>query len=258
MAVQAGAAVTGLDRFYGHTLSRDSLTNDELWPFPVLDRLVAASVVVNAKGERFLDEGTNGIHIANQLVQSIDALNAWAVCDHTTWIRHASADPIQIGASLSRGRGTHIVANDWQTLARHAEIAYERLDRTIGEFNWAAKHGTGGTLSPPHGGGSQSMVQPPFHAVPIIAGLTYTMGGVVINEHCKVLDVSRKPLPGLYACGTTVGGVEGGPSSGYVGGLAQAFILGLVSAEAASQPTSVVRPVGRLGGVGAADAAGCL
>jgi len=57
MAQALGAAVTGTDRFYGHVLSRDALHNDQLWPYPYLDSLVTAGIVVNAAGERFADEG---------------------------------------------------------------------------------------------------------------------------------------------------------------------------------------------------------
>jgi hypothetical protein len=38
---------------------------------------------------------------------------------------------------------------------------------------------------------------------------------------------------GLYAVGTPVAGLEGGPRAGYVGGLSKAFILGLLAAEQA-------------------------
>jgi fumarate reductase flavoprotein subunit len=34
MAEAAGAAITRLDRFYGHLLSRDAMDNPGLWPYP--------------------------------------------------------------------------------------------------------------------------------------------------------------------------------------------------------------------------------
>jgi hypothetical protein len=42
---------------------------------------------------------------------------------------------------------------------------------------------------------------------------------------------------GLYAVGTPVAGLEGGPRAGYVGGLSKAFILGLLAAEGAAGAT---------------------
>ena len=50
MAQKAGAAVLGLDRFYGHLLSRGAMTNGRLWPYPQIDAVAAAAIVVDADG----------------------------------------------------------------------------------------------------------------------------------------------------------------------------------------------------------------
>ena len=42
-------------------------------------------------------------------------------------------------------------------------------------------------------------------------------------------------LFGLYAAGVTAGGLEGGSMAGYVGGLIQAAVFGLRSAEHAAR-----------------------
>jgi fumarate reductase flavoprotein subunit len=60
MAREVGAAVSDLSRFCGHLLSIDALTNDSLWPYPYLDSVVAASIVVGPDGRRFADEGRGG------------------------------------------------------------------------------------------------------------------------------------------------------------------------------------------------------
>ncbi len=75
------------------------------------------------------------------------------------------------------------------------------------------------------------ILTPPFHAIPLCAGITGTMGGVEINEHAQALRPDGNVFPGLYAVGTPVAGLEGGPRAGYVGGLSKAFILGLLAAE---------------------------
>ena len=71
----------------------------------------------------------------------------------------------------------------------------------------------------------------PFHAVPLCAGITGTMGGVVIDANAQAQTPAGTPFPGLYAVGTPVAGLEGGPRAGYVGGLSKAFVLGLLAAE---------------------------
>ena len=57
MAADAGAALVGLDRLYGHLLSRDAMENEGLWPYPQIDAVATASIVVDQHGYRILDEG---------------------------------------------------------------------------------------------------------------------------------------------------------------------------------------------------------
>ena len=59
--------------------------------------------------------------------------------------------------------------------------------------------------------------------------------GMAVTLEAQKPDGSA--FPGLYAVGTPVAGLEGGPRAGYVGGLSKAFVLGLLAAEhAAAQP----------------------
>ena len=66
--------------------------------------------------------------------------------------------------------------------------------------------------------------------MPICAAITNTMGGIVVDGRARVLDVNDRPIAGLYAAGSTVGGLDGGPHAGYVGGLIKAT-FGLRAAE---------------------------
>jgi fumarate reductase flavoprotein subunit len=68
-------------------------------------------------------------------------------------------------------------------------------------------------------------------AIPICAGITYTMGGIAINGHGQVQQQDKTAIPGLFAAGATTGGLEGGGRLGYVGGLVKAGVFGLRAAE---------------------------
>ena len=65
----------------------------------------------------------------------------------------------------------------------------------------------------------------------MVAGITYAMGGIRIDPKCRVVTPKGQPIPGLYAAGSTTGGVEGGGYSGYNGGLCQASIYGMLAGE---------------------------
>src|SRR5205814_6801001 len=85
MALAAGAALTGGDRFYGHVLSIDALTNDNLWPYPYLDSLVTAGIVVDSAAQRFVDEGKGGVYVANAVAQLADPQSGFVIFDHAIW-----------------------------------------------------------------------------------------------------------------------------------------------------------------------------
>ena len=74
--------------------------------------------------------------------------------------------------------------------------------------------------------------QPPYYAIKVAPGIHHTMGGVKIDTSARVIDVSGKPIPGLFAAGEVTGGVHGGNR---IGGNAVADIgvFGTVASESA-------------------------
>src|SRR5882757_3634301 len=85
MAEEAGARLTDATSFYGHLLSRDSMTNPGLWPYPTMDTLVGGGVMVDRAGRRFIDEGLGGIAHSNALARLTDPLCATLVLDQAIW-----------------------------------------------------------------------------------------------------------------------------------------------------------------------------
>jgi len=56
---------------------------------------------------------------------------------------------------------------------------------------------------------------PPFKAYPVTCGITFTYGGLKVDEKAAVLNEKNEPIEGLFACGELVGGVF---YHGYPGG----------------------------------------
>ena len=48
---------------------------------------------------------------------------------------------------------------------------------------------------------------PPFVAFPVTCGITFTFGGLHVDDDARVLDLAGAPIPGLYAAGELVGGL---------------------------------------------------
>jgi fumarate reductase flavoprotein subunit len=245
MAEEAGARLTDATAFYGHMLSRDSLTNPGLWPYPTMDTLIGGGIMVDRAGRRFLDEGLGGIAHSNALARSADPLAATLVFDQAIWDTTGRAELVPPNPQLVSAGGTLIVAPDLAALAATIDVPAAALAATVADYNRAVAADQGERLVPPRssgrmfgesrGSGPRVGVAPvakaPFYAIPLAAGISYTMGGIEIDAQARVTGHDGAPLPGLYAAGSCTGGIEGGPLGGYVGGYLKAVTLGLIAGE---------------------------
>jgi tricarballylate dehydrogenase len=194
----AGAPPTG-DRELTNRYSRQS--------YPV-------AIVVNSDGERFIDEGADfrnytyakyGAEVLRQ-PQGIAA----QIFDARTVTMLRTIDYEAPGA-------TRVDADTLGELAERLGIDAARLERTVAEFNAAIQPGdfdptvkdgkrTEG-IEPPKSNWALSVEQPPFTAFPVTCGITFTFGGVHVDDDARVLDTGGRPLPGLFAAGELVGGL---------------------------------------------------
>jgi tricarballylate dehydrogenase len=90
------------------------------------------------------------------------------------------------------------------------------LVHTVAEFNAACRDGvafdptrpdgkkTAG-LAIPKSNWANRIETPPYRAYPVTCGITFTFGGVKINDHAQVLNSLREPIKGLYASGDILG-----------------------------------------------------
>jgi fumarate reductase flavoprotein subunit len=235
MAQAVGAASIGLGMFYGHLHSRDAMRTDRLWPRPYADEIAAAGIVIDADGRRFADEGLGGIYLANAVAHLPDPLGATIVFDQAIWDGPPGRGHAQPpNPLLTEAGGTLHRAGTIAELAALIGIAPPRMEELVRDYNTAVDAGTLHMLSPPRRGDryrAWPIRTAPFYALPICAAITNTMGGIVVDGNGAVLDQSDTPIPGLFAAGSTVGGLDGGPHAGYVGGLIKATIA-LRGAEA--------------------------
>jgi len=235
MAQAVGAASTGLDMFYGHLHSRDAMRTDRLWPRPYADEIAAAGIVIDADGCRFADEGLGGIYVSNAVARLNDPLGATIIFDQAIWDGPPGRGHAQPPNPLiEEAGGTLHRAPTLAELAGTIGIAPQRLEDVVRAYNAAIDAGILHRLSPPRRSDryrAWPISTGPFYALPICAAITNTMGGIVVDGNGAVLDRSETPLPGLFAAGSTVGGLDGGPNAGYVGGLIKATIA-LRAAEA--------------------------
>lgn len=234
---RAGASPVKLRYFYGHLLHIDSLRNDRLWPAPTLDPLLSQCILVDTTGARMIDEGLGGIAAANRIASSRDPRGSWIVGDARAW-RDAEEvagklddlNPRVIPDIEARGGAVHR-ASDLRELAAMTGVDMAGLQETVRTFNAAHEANRLGALSMPRSGTSRLLSEPAFFAIRCVPGITFTMGGLRIDERARVVDVNGVPISGLLAAGGAAGGLQGSPSGGYVGGLICALVFGLLAGE---------------------------
>jgi fumarate reductase flavoprotein subunit len=245
MAERAGARLTDATSFYGHLLARNSLTNPGLWPYPTMDTLAGGAIMIDRSGRRFIDEGLGGIAHSNALARSADPLAATAIFDHAIWETTGRAELVPPNPQLVAAGGTLVSAPDLAALAHKIGVPAETLQETVAAYNKAVTADEGHRLEPPRTSGRMfgesrnagkrvsvaPVATPPYYAVPLAAGISYTMGGIEIDAQARVIGRNGAPIPGLFAAGSCTGGVEGGPLGGYIGGYLKAVGLALIAAQ---------------------------
>lgn len=180
-------------------------------------------VMLNAHGERFVDEGENFrnytyAQFGRAVLEQPNHL-AWQVFD---------AKVEDLLYAEYRFHDAHFVEAD--TL----DALYAKLDgvdpvaakATLDAFNNAVDEDTPFDpttldgkatrgLSLPKSNWAQRIDTPPFRAYPVTGGITFTYGGVQVAENGGVLRADGTEIPNLFACGEMVGGVF---YNGYPGG----------------------------------------
>ena len=236
MALDAGAASAGMGAFYGHLMSRAALTNPRVWPYPELDGIAAAAIVVGPDGRRLLDEGLGGIAIANALARLHDPACATIVLDAAIWDGPGRSARIPANPFLERYGGALPRAQTLDGLADAIGVPRDALAATVQAYNAALDGGRLASLDPPRSADrikAWPIRMAPFIAIPMCVGITHTMGGIVIDGDGCVLRHDGSRIAGLYAAGSTTAGLEGdagGGRVGYVGGLIKS-VFGLRAAE---------------------------
>lgn len=245
MAERIGAKLVGINRFYGHLLVQEALRNDLLWPYPTIDTLASSAVVVDHTGRRFLDEGIGGVAMANIIAALDDPLGTITIFDNEIWETAGRSEFTPPNPYVVSSGGTLTSAGTLAELEAALGLPLAALSETIAQYNRAVQSGGEPAIEPPRTPGRMfgvlrssatrtklsPIVKPPFHAIRLCAGITYTMGGIAIDGQARALDRNGQPIPGLYAAGSCTGGAEGGPMAGYIGGLCKALSLGYIAAQ---------------------------
>lgn len=192
-------------------------------------------IMVNRQGNRFIDEGSDMRNYTYAVVGR-EILNqpghvAFQIWDARTspWLREEEyrAEVVQRVEASSIAELAEKCARDHrlenpgrfiETIAEYNRVVHARQeqDRNSGtERKWdpfvkdgLSTESTDSGLSIPKSNWALPIDQPPFLAVKVSAGITFTFGGLAINpETANVLSTTGMEVPGLYCAGEMVGGL---------------------------------------------------
>jgi tricarballylate dehydrogenase len=172
-------------------------------------------IMVNARGERFVDEGADFRNYTYArygavILQQPDMF-AWQIFDAK--VSEMLRDEYRIREV------TRVRADTLEELAAKLEgVDPQRCLETINAFNDAVqvdvpfnpavKDGRGTPGIPfPKTNWANRLDTPPYEAYAVTCGITFTFGGLRITTDGEVVDTSEQPIPGLFACGELVGGL---------------------------------------------------
>lgn len=236
-----GARLVGMENVYGHLLCQDALVDDALWPYPILDSVAGAAIVVSASGERFMDEGRGGVYMTNCVARMADPLSAIVIFDKAIWDGPATEFILPANPNLVKAGGTVYRADTLEALAQQLNVCAVTLQSTVAEYNDAILNQRLDRLAVQRTAAKSKpfpIGTAPFFAVRLLAGVTYTMGGLQTDQYARVLSIPTEaehgdgpPIAGLYAAGSCSGGLEGGAHAGYLSGLVKASVMGLLAAD---------------------------
>ncbi len=172
-------------------------------------------IVLNRRGERFLDEGADFRNYTyaryGREILAQPGHSAWQVFDAST--DHLLRDEYRIR------QVTKVVADSIEELcARMEDVHTEAALGTIRAFNRAVDRSVGFNPNVLDGRRTTGLAvdktnwampveNPPFAAYRVTCGLTFTFGGLRIDDTGCVLDTDLRPISGLYAAGELVGGL---------------------------------------------------
>jgi succinate dehydrogenase/fumarate reductase flavoprotein subunit len=246
-ATGIGAAVTpAMSAFYGHALAAPPASFGPKQLRDMTQRYGPMCVAINLDGRRFVDEsaGTGEEHIAQAAAVQREATAIYIIDAQIAATPFPRYGLPRIIIDRVHQYGGAVIER--QTLAALCEalkdwgVHGDRALLTLQAYNQVLAEGQPDRLDPPRREHRLPLTTPPFTAVPIRPGITFTHGGLEVDMEMRVLrrsasistlplaiaepsEVTLQPIPNLFAAGGDVGNVHNG---GYMGGLATALVTG--------------------------------
>jgi len=208
------------------------------------------AIYVDGTGRRFCNESNSYVEVGKAMYAN-KAVPCWMVFDEGYIGRYVSgANPFKrrrLPEELIE-RGAVLRGGTVADLARQMAVSPEALEQTVLRFNGFAAKG----LDPDFGRGQSAyndclgdpgyrpnaalgpLDRAPYYATRVLPADVGTCGGVITDEHARVLDENDRVIEGLYATGNITATVMGRNYLGAGGSIAYTMVFGYVAARHAA------------------------
>ena len=172
-------------------------------------------ILINATGRRFVDEGADFRNYTyakyGRVVLEQPGQFAWQIFDRK--VKQLLRDEYKIRQI------TKVAANTIEEFAQKLEgVNAAEFIKTVKQWNAAVRTDLPFNPSVKDGRCTQGLAvdksnwantidTPPFEGYAVTCGVTFTFGGLRINNDAEVLNTDYRPIRGLYAAGELVGGL---------------------------------------------------
>ncbi|WP_327090398.1 FAD-dependent oxidoreductase [Nonomuraea sp. NBC_01738] len=248
-SVALGAELDLMERVWGMPAA---VPPGEPPTFLVTDRGVPGMIIVDGRGDRFVNEAAP-YHQFVDTMYAADAVHSWMIIDQRTKNRH-----IMLGHFPGQPfKAAWLKSGFIKKAASVEELAVQmgqdpiKLRATVDRFNGFARSGGDqdfhrGDSAYDHYYGDPTLPNPnllpiekgPYYAIPLVPGDIGTKGGVVTDVDARVLREDGSAIEGLYAAGNVSAAVMGETYPGPGATLGPAMTFGYAAAThiAANRP----------------------
>ncbi|MBA8824149.1 fumarate reductase flavoprotein subunit [Saccharopolyspora lacisalsi] len=210
---ELGAAAGFLDAYQGHAALSAAAQTLVTWT-----AVMHGAAVVDTGARRFGDETTGYSEYAAALAARPGG-RGWLVFDERIdGLCRAFGDYQDVLAA-----GAVRTADTVAELAAVAGLPENALKSELDALTRVAA----GEQADRFGRTTATPLRAPFHAVEIVPALFHTQGGLLVDEHARVLDPAGGPITGLYAAGGAAASISGHGAAGYLAGNGLLPALGL-------------------------------
>lgn len=207
------------------------------------------TIYVDADGRRFVNESNSYMEVGKAMYarnKTSRAVPCWLIFDDRYRKRyaHLRSRPGRFPKELLES-GRLKRANTLGELAEMCGIDPDGLTETIDHFNEHARHGKDPDYGRGHSAYNRALGDPnrrvhpclgpideaPYYACEVVPGDIGTCGGLVTDEHARVLDSNDRPIDGLYATGNITATVMGRHYLGPGASIANTMVFGYLGAR---------------------------